>query len=121
MEDQLTQVNYWNPITILAWILALPVRLLAFIVLTVRARRYDPEKLVCPCCGFRGDSGTNHKTCRVEFRETVSKEQGHLEHTCFRCHAPFYTNTLRPVEEWHGVTLQDRAAKIRQAARKEAL
>src|SRR5271157_5443246 len=61
----------FSPITLIAYILSLPISVFTWIVITVRARRYDPEKEVCPACGFKGDKGTDGKTCRIEFTATV--------------------------------------------------
>ena len=75
----------FSPITVLAWLLSLPIRAFTWIVITVKTRRYDPEKRVCPACGFRGDSGTDGKTCRVEFVDTTGPERAGLQHFCFKC------------------------------------
>lgn len=88
------------PLRFIFWLLALPLRLLAYIIRHLKA--YDPERLVCPACGFKGDSGTGKKSCRIKLvgvRGGVQEVM--LRHTCFRCDASFYTKTVADSREWY--------------------
>jgi len=75
----------YSPLTLIFWILAQPVRAFTWAVVSVRSRRYDPTKRVMPCCGFKGDSGTDGKSCRIEFTPTAGPERAGIKHICFRC------------------------------------
>lgn len=84
--------------------ISLPVNLLAFVLEKIRWHRYDPEKVICPGCGFRGDSGTNGKTCRIRFIAFGSgfeENQAGIQHTCFRCgNDRWYSQTFVAAEKW---------------------
>jgi len=90
-----------SPFTGIAWVLSLPIRTFASITSWVRRRKYDPEKDICPGCGFRGDSGTAGKTCRIQTREVHSAEKLALWHECYRCYAEYWTNTFIPAAKWY--------------------
>jgi hypothetical protein len=47
------------------WILSLPIQILASAITWIRARRYDPEKVMCPACGFKGY--TDKRTSTIKF------------------------------------------------------
>jgi predicted RNA-binding Zn-ribbon protein involved in translation (DUF1610 family) len=103
----------------LLWILALPIQILAFVISWVRASKYNPEKITCPACGFRGDSGTNGKSCTVTFVRVVEKEKAALRHTCFRCGCnEIYSSLTYPANNWLPATTQDQQEKLKQAAAK---
>lgn len=88
---------------ILRWIssiLASPINLLTSIVLKIRLRKYSPEKRPCPACGFRGDSGTYGKSCKVECIDTAGQERKALKHTCFVCGAEYASKTLQDPSKW---------------------
>lgn len=89
------------PVSIIAWLLAKPVQAFTWAVVKIKTHRYDPEKRVCPGCGFKGDSGTNGKTCRVEFTRTAGPERAGIRHTCFRCGCDKHISPLfRKAAEW---------------------
>jgi ribosomal protein L37E len=84
-----------------SWVIALPIRIFTWVVVKIRVRTYDPEKVVCPACGFRGDSGTSGRTCRVKFIETAGSEKAALQHICFRCGNDKWASKLyAPAEKW---------------------
>lgn len=88
-------------ITPFTWLIALPIRAFAWFVTTIRTRRYDPEKLVCPACGFKGDSGTNNKSCRIQFTPTTGNERAAIQHFCFRCGCDkIFSRVLVPADKW---------------------
>jgi hypothetical protein len=115
-EQVLHPIDYvFSPLRLVFWILSVPLRVTSWTVKKVRARTYNPEKDICPGCGFRGDGGTAGKTCRVTFRETDGPDRGNLEHECFRCSALFYTKTIKPVETWHKQsTVRTRAERTKE-------
>ena len=78
------------------------VKLLTVSIRFYQRRIYNPEKTICPACGFRGDSGTAKKVCTVTTVDTVGHERKALEHRCFRCSATYYSHILTPVEKWAG-------------------
>lgn len=82
---------------------------------------YDPEKDVCPSCGFRGDSGTAGKSCTIRFVRTLGSEKGAIEHTCLRDGAVFYTKLFKRAEDWLPSLDESKAAKIQQAAKRTEL
>jgi len=91
----------FSPISVLAWLLALPVKAFTWAVVKMRTRRYDPEKEICPACGFKGDSGTNWKSCRIEFVRTAGSERAAIQHFCFKCGCDKHYSKLRmPAEKW---------------------
>lgn len=110
------------PIGWLAWIISLPIRGTAWLVATIRASKYDPEKLICPGCGFRGDSGTGGKSCYVKFTRTMGNERAAIQHMCYRCGCEeIFTKLYVPAEKWLPQYKADQAAKIKEASAKEAL
>lgn len=98
MAETLRAVDYFSPVTIISWILAQPIRLFGYIVKKVRV--YNPEKDVCPACGFKGDSGTGGKSCLVSCVKTTGPEKAALQHICFRCTAQFHTPIVVKAEKW---------------------
>jgi hypothetical protein len=82
------------------YLLILPVKAFTWIVTKVKTRRYDPEKRVCPGCGFRGDKGTDYKTCSIKIKQTSGIERYSLEHNCFRCSAVHYSPLFTPADKW---------------------
>lgn len=89
-----------RPVEYPFWILSLPIRIFTAIVILLKPK-YDPEKDVCPGCGFRGDSGTAGKTCRIEVTRVMNVEKLALRHKCFRCSAEFYTPVFRKASDWY--------------------
>lgn len=113
-----------NPILWLSTILSLPIRLLSWFILRVRTRRYDPEKTVCPACGFRGDNGTARKACSVHVVKTSGAERVALCHTCFRCGADYFSAVLIPAEKWLPKSDDSKAAQVerlREVTRRKVL
>ena len=120
MED--VQKLDFNPITWIIWGLVLPIRGISWIITTIRARRYDPEKVICPACGFRGDSGTGGKTCRVSFKRTTGIERASIQHTCFRCGCnEIFSQLFLNPDKWLIREEEQRLAAIKRAASKEVL
>ena len=107
------------PLRWIAVILALPINFVASITEIVRKRRYNPEKVVCPGCGFKGDNGTDNKTCRIAHTLTGGPEKAVNEHTCFRCGALYYTSLFLPAEKW--LAKQPINDKIVRAAQRTVL
>ena len=97
-EEALKRADYYSPITIIAWLLSLPVHLFARVVKSLRV--YNPEKDLCPACGFKGDSGTGRKSCVVTCTQTTGPEKVALQHICLRCTAQFYTPVLIKADKW---------------------
>jgi hypothetical protein len=97
-EEALKRVDYYSPLTLIVWLLSLPIRLFTFIV--TRIRVYNPEKDICPACGFKGDSGTGGKSCLVTCTPVTSTERVALQHICFRCTAHYYTPVLTKAVKW---------------------
>jgi hypothetical protein len=104
-----------DTLTGVAWGLALPIRATAWTILTIRRRRYDPEKVICPGCGYKGEKGSNYKTCQIQFTYTTGPELAMIQHSCLRCSAPFFSHLFRPAKGWVGITLQDKAAQVKAA------
>jgi hypothetical protein len=128
MNEQTVQKTYATISSIfndtlmgIAWTLALPIRGIAWTIITIRRRRYNPEKVLCPCCGYKGEKGSDYKTCIVEFTQTTGPEQAALKHSCLRCSAPFFTRTLLPASQWVGTTLQSQLARVKAASAKGEL
>lgn len=107
-----------NGVAVVAWVVALPLRATAWIIVSIRARLYDPEKVVCPACCYRGDSGTNNKTCTIKFVRTSTQEKGAIEHTCLRCSANFYSKIFLEADKW---LPQLTTSKIEKAAKETTL
>ena len=87
------------PFKIVFVVLSWPIRIFTWIVLKCK-KDYDPERLTCPGCGFRGDSGTNGKTCTVTHRKVESMEKACNEHRCYRCDALYYTKLFKDAKDW---------------------
>jgi hypothetical protein len=88
------------PFKAVALVLSLPVR--GFTWVAVRLKKpYDPERTVCPGCGFRGDDGTGGKSCTVIFIRTRGIEKAALQCRCLRCGCPdFYVKLFLPADKW---------------------
>ena len=97
-EETLKTVDYFSPITWIVGVLSFPLRFFAFVVSKIRV--YDPEKAMCPACGFKGDSGTGGKSCSVMCVKTNDAARYALQHICFRCACAFYAPVLTKVEKW---------------------
>ena len=102
------------PIKALVWLVALPIRLFAYIIKSLR--RYDPEKTVCPACGYRGEYSTNYRSCTIRFIRTTGNEKGALKCTCFRCQCDYATKLFAPAEQWLSPMVVTKQDRIRQAA-----
>jgi hypothetical protein len=109
------------PLRVISWILALPIDLISWMISTVRLKRYNPEKVICPGCGYRGERGSGGKTCRIRFTMTTGLERAHIEHTCFRCGAAFYTNLFLPADKWVVSEPVVKAEQVKQVVAKTAL
>lgn len=110
-----------DTLTGISWVFSLPIRVAAWSILTIRRRRYDPEKVVCPGCGYRGERGSSYKTCQIQFTPTNGPEQAAIGHSCLRCNAPYFTPLFRPAKDWINISFQDRAAKVRATIAKGEL
>lgn len=106
------------PVKLLSWLVALPIRFMAWMIDLLKTRNYDPEKVICPGCGYKGEKGSSWKTCRIEFKRTSGPERASLEHSCFRCGALFYSKLFTPVEKWFNPPQVD---KVKDAARRLAI
>lgn len=95
-----------SPFKAFFWLLSIPVRIFTFVVTKIKTKNYDPERAVCPGCGFRGDSGTNKKTCRINHVAVEGAERAMNEHICFRCSAKYYTKLFKPAVQWIGLELR---------------
>lgn len=110
------------PIGWISWVIALPIRAITWTISTIRARNYDPEQLVCPACGFRGDSGTGGKSCMIKFIRTTGQDKASIQHMCFRCGCDeIFTSLFLPGQKWLPSFNADQAAKIKEASAREAL
>lgn len=112
------------PVRWVAWILALPLRLLTWVIARCR-KPYDPEKAICPGCGYRGEKSGEHRTCRIQCVRTKGPEKLSLESSCFRCSAIFYQPVFRKdVDGWMKVinTPEElKAEKVKEATARQAL
>lgn len=103
------------PVKIVVNVLAFPITALAFIISAVKRRNYDPEKVVCPGCGFKGDSGTYGKTCRIVYYPVAGAEKAVNKHSCFRCGADFFTPLFLAADKWAAKQLpQDKLTRAAQ-------
>lgn len=126
--EEATQFSLSSPIiwlgfiaNLIFWLIGLPIRAAAWTITSVRAKMYDPEKAICPGCGFRGDRGTAKKTCIIKFVRTETAEKASIQHTCLRCSAPFFSKIFLPAEKWISPIDENKAAKIKQAAKSTTL
>ena len=94
--------SFFGPIlAVIAFILALPIRMFTWVVVKIKTHNYDPEKIVCPACGFKGDSGTDGKSCMIRFVKTVGNERGAIQHQCFRCGCQeIHSNLFVRADKW---------------------
>lgn len=100
-EKTIWQGVAFSPIALVAWLLAQPIKAFSWVVIKIRTRRYDPEKIQCPACGFRGDSGTGGKAARVVFAKTNGNERAALQHFCFRCGCDkLYSPLVTKADKW---------------------
>lgn len=106
---------------LILWVVALPIRLVAWAIATTRERLYDPEKDICPGCGFRGDRGTGGKTCIIRFVRVDGPEKASIEHTCLRCEAKFYSKIFWPAEKWLAPLDENKTVQIQRAARRAVI
>lgn len=120
-EDALIKIKevILFPVRVLAYVIAIPIHVFAWTIETLRQKRYDPEKALCPGCGFKGDSGTNGKTCRIQHILTSGPEKASNEHSCFRCGAKFYTPLFLVADKW--AAKQWPQDKLKQAAQRTVL
>ena len=98
--EQIVTDRIFFPIKVISWLISLPIRATAWVIETARKRYYDPEAIVCPGCGFRGDSGTNKKSCSILFVRVAEPHRAMIEHTCFRCYSKSYSPTFRKAKDW---------------------
>ncbi len=83
------------PAQVVAWV----INLASKVIIWVKTKPYDPEKVTCPACGYRGEKSTDHRTCRIScIRSSVDKAV--LRHVCYRCDADWYTRTVVPADKW---------------------
>ena len=87
-------------IRVIVWLLTLPIKVFTWLIVKIRTRNYDPEKRICPGCGFRGDSGTNGKVCSIKHTATQGPERAANEHSCFRCGATYYSKLFIEADKW---------------------
>lgn len=114
-----TYLAFLQLIQALSWILGLPLRIIASVISTIRMRRYDPRKVVMPCCGFRGDSGSGGDSCTVMFREVMGADKGAIQHTCLRCGCDkYYTRLVYPADKWFPSTAIDH---LKEAAKRTVI
>ena len=97
-EETIQPIDYASPLTWISWIISIPINLFSWVVEKVRI--YDPEKTLCPGCGFKGDKGTGGKSCTVKCTEVSDSVRYVLGHTCFRCGAHYFTPVLVKADLW---------------------
>lgn len=86
------------PIKAVAWVISLPIRGFVWVA---SLKKNDPERTICPGCGFRGDSGTGGKSVVLNFRETQGAERAAIQCTCLRCgNNKFFLPVYAKVETW---------------------
>lgn len=105
----------------ISWVLALPLRGAARTVIYIRRRRYDPEKILCPACGYKGERSSNHRSCTITFTLISGKEKAAIKHTCLRCSAPFFSGLLYPADKWIGSTIQTEMSRLKEVTAKKEL
>ena len=64
------------------------------------AKKFDPELILCPACGYRGDKRSNFKIMSVKFQRTRGPEKAALECTCLRCGAQPFVPLLKEADKW---------------------
>lgn len=107
---------------IIAWLLSLPIRFLDIVIRWIRRRRYDPERVMCPACGFKGDKNTGKISCRLNFIRTGGNERAALQHICLRCGCDFYTtNFYLPADKFVPKQAITPDEKLKEAAKKAVL
>lgn len=107
---------------IILWIIALPLNIFTSFVTWLRIKRYDPEKIVMPCCGFKGDDRANGATCWIKFKRIEGAQRGVIQHTCFRCGcSEVYTKLAYPGDKWLSLEALTRDEKIREVAKRAVL
>lgn len=83
------------------YLLILPVKAFTWAVVAIKTHRYDPEKRMCVACGFKGDSGTDGKSCRIAFVVTSGIERAAIQHICFRCGCDKqFSKLVVPADKW---------------------
>lgn len=111
MNDVINWDIFLSPLKFVFYILSLPVRILTVIVVKIRTRRYNPEKVTCPGCGYRGERSGNYNTCTIRFTLT-SQKTGSVQHSCLRCSAEYYSASYLQCDKWIGQTLDRRKQEI---------
>lgn len=101
------------PIRLVFWIISLPIRLIGWLASRIRA--YDPEKTICPACGFKGEKATAYRSCSIRFIRTEGPEKGALLCNCFRCQCTYSTKLFAPADKWLNplvITKEERLKKV---------
>lgn len=102
------------PIVWISWILSLPIRGITWIVVKIRTKKYDPEKVPCPGCGYQGEEGSNWKTCNIQHAKTEGPERAANKHICLRCSAGYFTALVVPADKWIGKTYETELARLKK-------
>lgn len=112
--------NVLSPFRALFWILALPVRLFTYI--NRKFKVYDPEKTVCPACGYRGEKGSSYRSCTVRFIRTSGAEKAALMCTCLRCQCKYATGVFnKNVDSWLPTLVITKEEQVKQVAATRSL
>lgn len=82
------------------WLLSFPVKTFTRYTIERKRKKYNPELITCPACGYRGDKRSDFKSVNVEFKRTLGEEKGALECTCFRCGAQPLMPLYSPADKW---------------------
>lgn len=102
-------------LTFIFKILVSPLNFLSWLIETIRRKRYNPEKEVCPGCGYR--------QCTIKFVRTMGEEKAAIQHCCYRCGCDeFYTPLFRKAQGWlPDLPLLTKEEAIRTAAKRGVL
>lgn len=106
----------YSPVYTFFWLLSRVVIAFSGIVtlIKVRIKPYNPEKLTCPGCGYKGEKGSDWRTCTVAHVQVEEPKRGMNQHTCLRCQAKFLTDLFSPGREWLPPVIDPRIAAMQR-------
>ena len=95
-------------------LLSFPIKFFTKLVTQRRMKKFNPEKITCPACGYRGDKRSDFNSMHISFKRTRGQEQAALECTCLRCGAQPFVPLLKPASQWlPNISLEELKAATR--------